>query len=72
MSDLVAIGALWKSKDKNGNEYFSGKMGDARLLVFSNKKEKDNQPDFRVYVTTPQKREDSDEYNAPDDRDVPF
>ena len=78
MSDLVAIGALWKSKDKDGKTYLSGKMGDARLLVFENKfKEKDSQPDFRVYVTAPRKREDegTDQSggwgDAPDD-DVPF
>jgi uncharacterized protein (DUF736 family) len=64
MSELVPIGALWKGKDKNGNSYLSGRMGDARLWVFSNQKEKDSQPDYRVFVSKPQKRDEEE--------DVPF
>ena len=52
MSDLIKIGGLWQNKDKNGNDYFSGGFTyGTKLLVMSNTfKDKDNEPDFIVYV----------------------
>ena len=52
MSDLIKIGGLWQNKDKNGNDYFSGGFAyGTKLLVMSNTfKDKDNEPDFIVYV----------------------
>jgi len=57
------IGALWKRQAANGGQtYLSGhvkvdEMGvekTVKVVVFSNKnKEKDNQPDFRVYLSKP-------------------
>jgi len=59
MSELVKIGALWKNTDKDGNEYFSGTMGDATLLVFKNNhKSEDKHPDYIVYVTQKKKKND--------------
>ncbi len=54
-SELVKIGALWVSKDKNGKRYLSGKMGDAKLLVFENNYKEGKQPDYKVYVAPYQK-----------------
>jgi uncharacterized protein (DUF736 family) len=61
-SELVTIGALWTNKDREGRTYYSGKLGDARLLVFENKfKEKgDKTPDYRVYVANRPKAEKGD------------
>ena len=60
MSDLVEIGGLWKNEGKDG-EYFSGKLGQAKLLIFANKyKKTDKHPDFRMYVTKVEKKEESD------------
>ena len=48
------IGALWKRESPN-QKYFSGHVTDTegnrqKVLIFTNKsKQKDNQPDFRVY-----------------------
>ena len=44
MSDLIKIGGLWKNKDKNDNDYFSGGFTyGTKLLVMANTfKEKDN------------------------------
>ena len=52
MSALIKIGGLWQNKDKNGNDYFSGGFTyGTKLLVMSNTfKDKDNEPDFIVYV----------------------
>ena len=57
-SDLVKIGALWEQEGAKG-KYLGGKMGDARVLVFPNGfKETDKHPDYIIYVTNPQKREE--------------
>jgi len=64
------IGALWKREGKN-QRYLSGKLkiGEfgvektVNVVVFINKyKEKDNQPDFRVYEDRP--REESTESSS--------
>ena len=54
MGELIKIGGLWESTDKNGNKYFSGTFTyGTKLLV----KEKDNEPDYIVYVTRKEKQE---------------
>lgn len=46
-NDMVSLGGLWVNRDKNGEIYFSGYLGNAKLLIFRNKKkEQDNQPDY--------------------------
>ena len=60
MSDLIPLGALWKHEKNDGTIYFSGVLGDARVYVFPNtKKEKDNQPDYRLVVGPKKKKEDN-------------
>ena len=53
MGELVKIGGLWKNKDKNGNDYFSGNFTyQTKLLVMTNSfKDKENDPDYMVYIT---------------------
>ena len=60
MSELIKIAGLWEGKDKNGNTYFSGNYTyGTKLLVMSNSfKEKDNEPDYIVYITKKEKQED--------------
>ena len=59
-SDLVRIGGLWRNTNARGT-YLSGKLGQAKLLVFENShKTDDRQPDYIVYVAPskpPQDRE---------------
>jgi hypothetical protein len=46
----IKVAALWKNV-KDGNEYFSGNWGGARILIFPNGyKERDDQPDFYMYL----------------------
>ena len=61
------IGALWRREGKN-QKYLSGKVtlgefGEEQtfqVVIYSNKfKEKDNQPDFRIYKSEPAKSSDS-------------
>ena len=53
MGELEPIGGLWKNKDKNGNDYFSGNFTyQTKLLVMTNSfKDKENDPDYMVYIT---------------------
>ena len=59
MSDLIKIGGLWQNKDKNGNDYFSGNFTyGTKLLVMTNSyKDKDNDPDYMVYIAQKDKKE---------------
>ena len=59
MSELIKIGGLWESTDKNGNKYFSGTFTyGTKLLVMSNSfKEKEHEPDYIVYITKKEKQE---------------
>ena len=53
-SDLTDIGAFWK-KTKNGKSFLSGKLkiGNREFtsFIFSNNKNKPNQPDYRLTVS---------------------
>ena len=53
MGELVKIGGLWKNQDKNGNDYFSGNFtyGTKMLVMSYTFKNKDNDPDYMVYIT---------------------
>lgn len=58
MSDLIPLTGLWLN-EKNGEKYFSGTLGNAKVLIFKNKhKEKENQPDYQMYLA-PKQREGS-------------
>ena len=60
MANLLKIGGLWKSQDKNGNEMLSGKLeipvgitvdGTTRVVALTNlHKDSDKHPDFQLYV----------------------
>lgn len=46
----VKVAALWKNR-RGDSEYISGNWGSARILIFPNRyKEKDDQPDFYMYL----------------------
>ena len=52
--EMIEISGLWKGTDKNGNTYYSGYMGRAKILIFKNKyKEEDKHPDFKMYIAPP-------------------
>jgi len=51
MSELIKLMGLWESKDKNGNAFYSGKLGNARVIIMKNGyKEQDNHPDYEVLI----------------------
>ena len=58
---MKKIGALWlRSAKQTGDKYFSGTLDDLRgeikIVAFKNgKKEKDNHPDFLIYLSEDEK-----------------
>ena len=59
------IGALWKNEGRN-QTYLTGKVGEQKVVIFSNKnKNKDSQPDFRVYKSEPKQQEQEATASAP-------
>lgn len=70
MSDLLKIGGLWKNKDKNGNDCFSGQFTyGTKLLVFKNSfKKKETEPDFIVYLAP--KKSSKDESGGQEEFDI--
>lgn len=78
---MLNITGLWKNKDKSGNEYFAGNLGNLRILIFpNNKKEKESHPDFNMVLDQNRKKDHKEEYfqedtaikNDIDDEHVPF
>lgn len=75
MNDLKNTGGLWLQVSKNDEEYFTGKIGEQKILIFKNKQKKsDKHPDYLVYaeqVTEKQtnKQKINDIFN---DSDIPF
>ena len=69
MNDMIEITGLWISKTKTGEAFFSGYMGNAKVLIFKNKyKESDKHPDYKMYVTAkPKKEEKPNKIATPED-----
>ena len=71
MSDLIKIGSLWSNTDKKGQKFLAGYLGDARLLIMKNGfKEEEKQPDYVVYVTKKEVKQDGTT-NDPEES-IPF
>lgn len=54
MQKLISI---WKNTSKNGNIYYSGKLGEVNIIGFENVKENEKQPDIIFYVADEKKKE---------------
>ena len=54
MQKLISI---WKNKSKNGNIYYSGKLGEVNIIGFERAKENEKQPDIIFYVAEEKKKE---------------
>ena len=82
-SDLTKISGLWKKKDNNGNEYFTGGVGgvsgkdtfsltaDHNILIFKNTfKKKENDPDYNLFIAPKKDKEGAREKVA--ETDIPY
>jgi len=66
-SDLVKLTVLWEGNTKTGEQYFSGYLGNAKLLVFKNRfKETEKHPDWVVYVVNKISKEKQESDNGAD------
>ena len=59
---MITICGLWKNTGKDGKEYFSGNIGNAKILIFPNtKKTDDKHPDFNLCIAEKTKKNVSDD-----------
>lgn len=71
--EMIQISGLWLNESKGGEKYFTGYMGNAKILIFKNKfKEADNQPDYILYVAPKPKPEDQDSQDTTPSSRIPF
>ena len=48
---MIQLAGFWKKDSKNGRTYYTGKLGNGKLLLFKNdKKESEKQPDLILYI----------------------
>lgn len=50
---MIKLTGLWLNESKDGkNKYFSGSLGQGRILIMKNsfKKEGSNEPDYTLYI----------------------
>lgn len=67
---MIKVSGLWLNIDKEGNKYFSGGLGNIRVVIFKNtfKEEGSNEPDYNMYFDENKKKE----IPKVEDDDVPF
>ena len=60
--------SLWKNTSKNGNVYYTGKLGNVGLVAFENNdKQNEKQPDLTIYVKEETKQEETKQEENNDD-----
>jgi hypothetical protein len=75
---MIQIAAFWKKQSKNNRVYYTGKMGNGRLLLFQNQNKKaENHPDLLLYVaqdnSSVQKEDQERQQTQPEQEDdIPF
>ena len=47
---MVPLAGLYENTSKNGNRYFSGYMGKARIVMFEARDAKDGEPGWTLFV----------------------
>lgn len=59
--DPNELGVLWE-KDSTRGKYFTGQIGDQKVVVFRNgNKKSDKQPDWRILKSKPREAQPADE-----------
>ena len=49
--EKIKLGSLWRREDSHGTPYWTGSLGEARLLVFTRVKKGDrDEPDLDIYI----------------------
>ena len=61
---MINICGLWKSTSKDGKQYFSGNIGNAKILIFPNdKRGNEKAPDYQLVIA--EKSKNKPESNKP-------
>ncbi|MBX3516742.1 MAG: hypothetical protein KF815_07335 [Rhodospirillales bacterium] len=53
---LVPLAGLYENTSKNGNRYFSGFLGKARVVMFENRDAKEGEPGWTLFVQERQEK----------------
>ena len=74
---MIQISALWKKESKQGKTYYSGKLGQGKLLLYKNDfKRESKHPDLILYLAEDEKKEDREKEESRSEPehedDVPF
>lgn len=70
---MIKLTSLWKNKTKDGNTYLKGNIGEATILIFTNKEKKnENSPDFFMFLAEKQKPEDKKPETEQPKDSIPF
>ena len=65
----IRLSGMWQNKTSDGETYFSGSLGDGKLLMFKNKyAEKESDPKWRLYLV-PGKKPDAPKAAEPAEDD---
>jgi hypothetical protein len=74
MSDLLKLGGLWKNQTKDGEMMLSGSLGyNINIKIFKNGyKDKENDPDYILYLAPKPKKEEGGGYKKDQDDDIGF
>jgi len=71
---VIQLSAFWKKTSKEGRIYYTGRLGNGRLLLFKNeKKESEKHPDLILYIVPEnEKKEGRNQVEPEGDPDIPF
>lgn len=72
---MLKVTGLWLNEGKDKQKYFSGNLGNIRIVIFKNtfKKEGSNEPDYQMYFDEQAKKEDKEGEKKPEFKDdIPF
>ena len=59
--------SFWENQSKNGNVYYTGKIGEVSLIGFKNKQKKNpKEPDITFYVSEDKPKKNNDKVYAKD------
>ena len=67
---MINLCGLWKNVSKDGKTYFSGNIGNAKILIFENdKRGNEKAPDYQLVLADKSKNTPN---NSKQEEDAPF
>lgn len=53
MSNLIPLTALWRHTSQAGKVYYTGRLGEAKILMFENQSDNPKAPAFKIMLAEP-------------------